>query len=223
MNKLKKSIIFILIVLISIIISIIIDFRDKNDDLVNSNNQGTIIIYSDTEETVTDPYEVFIDLAITIAKNEPTYPEVNGETVYAALFGNPAYDWCTEFIMYCLQQAEIQLNTTYINDIYPWYDSAYSCGLFYIRNNRYFLSDTYTPVKGDLIFFDYEDNGYPNHTGLVIGTKHEYGIDFVITIEGNIPGDDIPQIRIIQLPLDNPNILAYGSSFSISEYDKLDY
>lgn len=222
MNKLKKLIIFILIVLISTIF-IIIDFKNKNEDLVNSNEQGTIIIYSDTEETVTDPYEVFIDLAITIAKNEPTYPEVNGETTFAALFGNPTYDWCTEFIMYCLQQAETQLNTTYINDIYPWYDSAYSCGLFYIQNDRYFLSGTYTPVKGDLIFFDYEGNGYPNHTGLVIGTKYEYGIEFVITIEGNIPGDEIPQIRIIQLPIDDPDILAYGSSFSISDYAKYSY
>lgn len=223
MNKVKKMIIFVLIVIISIIFIILIDFKKRNDELINNNDQGTIIIYSDTDQTVVDPYDVFIDLAIEIAKNEPTYPEVNGETIYAALFGHPTYEWCTEFVLYCLQQAEIQLDTTYINDVYPWYDSAYSCGLFYIHNNRYFLSGTYAPVKGDLIFFDTDGSGYPNHTGLVIGTKHEYGIDFVITIEGNIPGDDIPQIRIRQLPLDYNDILAYGSSFSISDYAKSSY
>ncbi|MEA5017092.1 MAG: CHAP domain-containing protein [Erysipelotrichaceae bacterium] len=179
--------------------------------------QGRLIAYSQSE-VQKSPFEEYIDLVIEIANSQPQYPVVDGITIYGERFGNPTFQWCTEFVMYCLEQAEIELNTTYIDDIYPWKDSAYAVGLWYKKENRYFTAGNYTPIKGDIILFDTSKNGYPDHTGLVIGTVHQYGIDFVLTIEGNIPNDVTPQIRIRQLPLDHPDIFAYGSCFTEIDY-----
>jgi len=179
------------------------------------SDRSFIISYKNNDPN--DPYEIFIDKAISIAKAQPTYPVVDGKTIYGEMFDNPTYAWCTEFVMFSLKQAEDQLNTSYINDVYPWLDSAYASGLWYQRKSRYFPANAYIPTKGDLIFFSADNLGYPDHTGLVIDVIHQYGLNFVVTIEGNIPHDPIPMIRIRQLLLDDPTIFGYGSSFMINK------
>ena len=181
---------------------------------LHQTDRSFIISYLQDESPT--PYETYIDLVINIAKAQPTYPVINGKTVYGEMFGNPTYAWCTEFVMYSLKQAEEQLNTNFINVIYPWLDSAYASGLWYQRKSRFFPANEYIPEKGDLIFFDTAGYNYPDHTGLVIDTIHQYGIDFVVTIEGNIPNDRPSRIRIRQLPLDYNDIFGYGSSFHIN-------
>ena len=201
-----------IIILSSAIISVVI--YTSKIDLHRSDRSFTVSYLQD--DTI-DPYDIFIDQVISIAKAQPTYPVIDGKTIYGEMFGNPTYAWCTEFVMYNLKQAEDQLNTNYINDVYPWLDSAYASGLWYQRKSRFFPANEYIPEKGDLIFFDTAGFNYPDHTGLVIDMIHQYGIDFVVTIEGNIPNDRPSRIRIRQLPLDHADIFGYGSSFHIND------
>ena len=40
--------------------------------------------------------------------------------------------------MYCLKQTEEELGTSFIKNVYPWKDSAYSTGLWFKQHDRYY-------------------------------------------------------------------------------------
>ncbi|HNX14272.1 MAG TPA: CHAP domain-containing protein [Oscillospiraceae bacterium] len=161
----------------------------------------------------------FIEAFISIAEQQPQYPVKDGKTIYGELFGNPHAQWCTEFVMYCLKQAETQLGTSFIDTVYPWNDSAYATGLWFKRKNRYYdAHGSFIPARGDLIVFDSEYAGYPNHIGIVTGTATENGIAYITTIEGNIPEDEVKQIRRRKLAVTDPIIMGYCSTAVTAEY-----
>lgn len=161
----------------------------------------------------------FIETFIGIAEQEPQYPVKDGKTVYGELFNNPYAQWCTEFTMYCLQKAEHRLGTDFIETVYPWRDSAYRTGLWFKKENRYYAArGEFIPSRGDLIIFDSVYAGYPNHIGIVTGTVVEDGITYINTIEGNIPEDEVKQIRRRKIAATDPIIMAYCSATVTSEY-----
>ncbi len=170
-----------------------------------------------------EPQEVtldeFIETFIGIAEEQPQYPVQDGKTIYGELFNNPYAQWCTEFVMYCLKQADNQLGTEFIGTIYPWRDSAYATGLWFKRENRYFdAHGSFIPSRGDLIIFDSVYAGYPNHIGIVTGTVVEGGITYITTIEGNIPEDEISQVRRRKIAVTDPIIMGYCSAAVTTEY-----
>jgi len=161
----------------------------------------------------------FIETFIGIAEQQPQYPVKDGKTIYGELFNNPHAQWCTEFVMYCLKQAENQLGTSFIDTVYPWNDSAYATGLWFKRKNRYYdAHGSFIPSRGDLIIFDSEYAGYPNHIGIVTGTVAENGITYITTIEGNIPEDEVSQVRRRKLAVTDPIIMAYCSAAEVTPY-----
>lgn len=161
----------------------------------------------------------FISRVIEIAQGEPQFPVVNGTTPYGELFGTPKAEWCTEFCMYCLRQAEDELGTAFIGDVYPWCDCAWDAGLWFKRRGRYYDGGSdYIPAKGDLIIFDTQNLGYPNHTGMVIDVLREGNDIRIVTIEGNIPEDEVKQIRSRTLAVDDSTILGYCSTTKTHEY-----
>jgi len=177
---------------------------------------------SSTVESV-EPHEVtldeFIDTFIGIAEEQPQYPVKDGKTIYGELFGNPYAEWCTEFVMYCLKQADDELGTAFIGTIYPWRDCAYDTGVWFKYKNRYFdAHGDFIPSRGDLIIFDSDYKGVPNHIGIVTGTVVENGITYITTIEGNIPEDEVKQVRCRKLAVTDPIIMAYCSTTVTSEY-----
>ena len=176
-----------------------------------------------TSTVSSEPREVtldeFIETFIGIAEQQPQYPVKDGKTIYGELFGNPHAQWCTEFTMYCLKQAEDQLGTEFIGTIYPWRDSAYDTGLWFKRKNRYYEArGNFIPSRGDLIIFDSVHAGYPNHIGTVTGTVVENGITYITTIEGNIPEDEVSQVRRRKLATTDPIIMGYCSTAVTTEY-----
>ena len=57
-----------------------------------------------------------------------------------------------------------------------------------------------------------EKHGYPDHTGLVIGTEEAEDGVYILTIEGNIPGDKPKVIRSRRLKVNDKTIVCYGST-----------
>lgn len=136
----------------------------------------------------------------------------DGSTVYGELFGDPYAQWCAEFLMYCLKKAEDRLGTSYIDSVYPWYPSAYSCGLWFKAYFHYFDPGTYIPARGDMVLFDTYGIGYPDHIAMVVEVVDDgEGDPVIITIEGNILTDPVPQIRSRQLSCTDSAIFGYGS------------
>lgn len=105
-------------------------------------------------------------------------------------------EWCACFVSWCAQQCG------YIDSgIMPKF-SLCSEGVAWFSKNGQFQDGSYIPVAGDIIFFDWEDDGTVDHVGIV-----ENVVDgMVYTIEGN-SGD---QCRRRVYAIGNAVIYGYG-------------
>lgn len=65
---------------------------------------------------------------------------------------------------------------------------------------------TYTPIAGDMIFFDWNKGEDPSHVGVVLSVKQEGNRTTVYTIEGNSAG----RVNIRSYSLTDPRIIGYG-------------
>lgn len=157
----------------------------------------------------------FIETMIAIAESQPVDAEdEKGVTIYGTYFGDPAGQWCTEFALWCVIQAQETLGVEYINRYYPYSDYSGGCISWYKKNGNYRTPNSYVPRRGDMIFFEYDGDNVTDHTGLVTGVEYceEDGKLYVLTIEGNLP-EDYPKgvIRQRRLAVDDPLIYAYGT------------
>ena len=134
-------------------------------------------------------------------------------------FGNGNVSWCAYFVVWCARQAGIDSSIIALNG----YATADDLGVEY-RGRPADRSEeiNYIPQRGDLIFFDWEDNGfcykspasfYGDHVGIV-----EYVAGgFVHTVEGNcgyMDGSTGPEsglcVRRRVFSLDSVDIKGYG-------------
>lgn len=122
--------------------------QESNDEI----SQSDAVLEPPSDDKSLDS---FVDWVIWCAEQEPRFPvKEDGSTVYGELFGDPYAQWCMEFLMYCFQKAEDRLGTSYLDSVYPWYPSSYSCGLWFKAYYHYFDIGTYIPARGDMILFD---------------------------------------------------------------------
>lgn len=92
------------------------------------------------------------------------------------------YPWCAAFVSFCLRRAEISAKTapSHVNCT-SWLNIFKQTSSYY----KYFARGSYTPLKGDIIFFKSETTSRASdHVGLVIGTTNTH----VYTVEGNTSG-----------------------------------
>ena len=134
-------------------------------------------------------------------------------------FGNGNVSWCAYFVVWCARQAGIDSSIIALNG----YATADDLGVEY-RGRPADRSEeiNYTPQRGDLIFFDWESNGfcykspasfYGDHVGIV-----EYVAGgFVHTVEGNcgyMEGSTGPEsglcVQRRVFSLDSVDIKGYG-------------
>lgn len=120
-------------------------------------------------------------------------------TKYGERYGNANAHWCAFFVLWCAEQAGVPTS------IICKSSSCGSCGNFvtWFKNNHRWRDNTYTPKKGDVVFFDWDNDGYANHVGIVQGTN---GTN-VLTIEGNTGGEN--GYAVMKCERIN-NILGYG-------------
>ena len=104
--------------------------------------------------------------------------------------------WCACFVSWCADQAG------YIDaGIIPRF-SLCDDGITWFKNKGQWQDSGYTPAPGDIIFFDWDGDGYSDHVGIVERVEG----DKVHTIEGNT--SDTCARR--SYPLNSSQIQGYG-------------
>lgn len=97
-------------------------------------------------------------------------------SIFGDRYGAPYEAWCANFDRSVFADAGLSSlcpPTGYCPDAVNWFRN-HQTAYFYRRGN-------YTPRNGDIIYFDYNGNGTPDHTGIVEGCDGST----VTTIEGN--------------------------------------
>lgn len=101
-------------------------------------------------------------------------------TKYGEAYGNPNGHWCAYFVLWCAKQANIPTS------IICQSSGCGSCRIFidWFKSNHNWRDNTYVPQCGDIIFFDWEQDGSADHVGIVQSVSG----NTVYTIEGNTGG-----------------------------------
>ena len=122
----------------------------------------------------------------------------SGGLLYCEWYGYPyRVEWCAIFVSWCADQCGF-LETGVLprmEGVIPYVEWFQQCGQWQNRS--------YEPMAGDIIFFDWESDGLPDHVGIV--DRCEGGM--VYTIEGNA-GDRCAQCRYY---LGSAEIFGYGT------------
>lgn len=154
-------------------------YSDKTADLENA---------SKWEATLPDELSgIWADDLLKIAESQLGYTEstknyevfeedcMKGYTRYGEWYGVPYEDWCAMFVSFCLDYAEVPAEEfPQEADCEKWVEELKSI-------EKYAEAYTYSPKKGDLIFFDLDQDGNCEHVGIV----KEVDDTTVKTIEGN--------------------------------------
>lgn len=100
-----------------------------------------------------------------------------GYTRYGAWYGDHYGDWCAMFVSFCLNYANI-------SEQYVPYEASCPRWMEKLREKDLFRDmSEYTPVRGDIVFFDNNGNARPDHVGIVETVDADTGV--ITTIEGN--------------------------------------
>lgn len=179
-----------------------------------SDSTADVELKSQWESTLPDEYtgEYAVDV-LAVAKSQLGYTEssrnyqvmedgvtTKGYTRYGAWYGVPYGDWCAMFVSFCLSYAEVE---DYPLDCYcpTWVTNLKKIDAFYTEADQ-------DPVPGDIIFFDWDQDGISDHVGLVAGftPATEYAAAKIKTIEGN----SADRVQYVDYLLSDPEIMGYG-------------
>ena len=123
--------------------------------------------------------------------------EGNGGDTYWSWYGfSSREEWCACFVSWCADQCG------YIEaGVIPKF-SLCSAGMEWFESRGQFMDGSYVPASGDLVFFDWKNDGSIDHVGIV-----ESVVDGTIyTIEGN-SGDKVARRSY---PIGYGQIVGYG-------------
>lgn len=186
-------------------------------------HQHTLACYSDPTADVetasvwetTLPNElmgIWREDLLTVARSQLGYTESTknymidedgnkkGYTRYGDWYGNAYGDWCAMFVSFCLHYAGV-------SDM----PLGAGCEAWLAELERAELKRSgleYTPVPGDLIFYDGNTDGRADHVGLVETLEEQEDGEILLhTIEGNL-GNCVSENTV---PLDDASILCYAA------------
>ena len=123
--------------------------------------------------------------------------EGNGGDIYWSWYGfSRREEWCACFVSWCADQCG------YIEaGVIPKF-SLCSAGMEWFESQGQFMDGSYVPATGDLVFFDWGNDGSVDHVGIV-----ESVVDgTVYTVEGN-SGDKVARRSY---PIGYGQIVGYG-------------
>lgn len=115
---------------------------------------------------------------VEIAKKEIGYtenPKNSNKTKYGEWFGLDGVAWCAMFVSWVYFHAGKQLPNIGFSKGFAGCQTAVA----YFKKNSMI---TLTPTEGDIVFFDWNDDGRYDHVGIFV--KRIDG-DYFETIEGN--------------------------------------
>ena len=121
---------------------------------------------------------------------------VGGEPYWSWYGFTERVEWCACFVSWCANKCG------YLDTFIPKFAGC-STGVQWFKARNQWADRTTTPEPGMIVFFDWDRDGVPDHTGIV--EKIENG--YVYTIEGNTSDS----CRRRQYTVGNPNIFGYGT------------
>ncbi len=129
---------------------------------------------------------------------------IKGYTRYGAWYGDAYGDWCTMFCFFCMNYADVD------RDLIP-YEAGCQNWIKKLISEEYDLyhsADTYLPAPGDLVFFDWDQDGSADHVGFVceVTEATENETAKIRTIEGN----KSDCVKYDSYDADDGSILGYG-------------
>ena len=128
--------------------------------------------------------------------------DVGGEKFWTWYGYSNRVEWCACFVSWCANQCG------YIEkDIIPKFENC-ELGANWFKEKELWQDKNSLPKSGDIIFFDWENDGIPDHVGIVENVSEEK----VHTIEGN--NDD--SCKRAEYSVDSSVIYGYG----VPEYQK---
>lgn len=131
----------------------------------------------------------------------------NNYSVFGDRFGSPNGEWCAFFVMSVFEDAGLKNlvpgygtceNPGYCPDAVNWF-LKHPTAYFYRRGQ-------YTPKPGDVIYFDYNKNGTPDHTGIVIGCDGSH----ITTVEGNTGSPRAVRHKVAYYSVGEATVYGYG-------------
>jgi len=189
------------------------------------------------EEKLPPAYPVpdYVEHLLQVASEEVGYVEDHGRTKYGAWAGDPAAQWCAEFLCWCVDQVDQRWETDLLRSVYPFYTSSNTGRDWFIRAGRYVVrkgrvdgwgyewlkgessflkSGDYIPQPGDWVFFS---SGGPDtqHVAMVEFCTRDTVTDEVLihVIEGNNPS----AVARNTYNLNSQSILGYGTVHDVAD------
>lgn len=151
---------------------------------------------------------VFFSLVLTMPKSLYSYNgtavrntaesqigNIGGEKYWRWFGSEKRIEWCACFVSWCI-------NSNY--DGVPKFSSCSKTAVW-LRQQRLFYKSNITPKPGMIVFFDWDNDNSPDHTGIV-----DYvSADYLHTIEGNNKDRCIKS----KYPVKSDVIYGYGAVF----------
>lgn len=125
-----------------------------------------------------------------------------GYTRYGAWYGNEYGTWDAMFVSFCLNYAGIDRTA------FPLNSGAYSWAVELSEIGSYAEASAYTPLAGDIVFFDSDYDGRIDRVGIVASTDISGGV--VTIIEGDYTVSEVDTVCEHIYALNDPTISGYG-------------
>ena len=190
-------------------------------------------------ETIIEPVSPVpehVRTLLTIARNELGYCEERGNvTKYGKWAGNPAAEWCAEYLCWCVDQVDQKTGSKILTVYYPLYGSKNIGMRWFVKEGRYIArrgtvpgwgsqwyvgsdeqigKNGYIPQPGDWAFFAQSSSGDTTHVAMVeFCTKDQEGNVLVYALEGNKPD----RVQETAYPLTQETILGYGTVYDLAD------
>ena len=132
----------------------------------------------------------------------------NGYTRYGEWYGNPYGKWNTMFVSFCLHYANIN------NDEELKSAGAQAMRLAWQNRGAYVAADSYSPQRGDLVFFDDDEDGDSDSTAIILSAE---GTNLII-----VSGDSNNKVETLNVEI-TENIIGYGMTGELSFAKDMEY
>ena len=182
------------------------------------------------------PVPDYVEHLLQVASEEIGYTEDHGRTKYGTWAGDPAAQWCAEFLCWCVDQVDQRWNTSLLRNVYPFYTSSNTGLRWFLRAGRYVVrkgkvegwgyqwlkgrssyirSGDYVPQPGDWVFFNWSGGADTQHVAMVEYCSRDLNTAkiSVHVIEGNNP--DSVKRNIYEL--NSLSIMGYGTVHDVAD------
>ena len=207
------------------------DWIDLPQDLLNKLQAA--------HETIIDPVEPVpehVRQLLKIARAELGYTEERGNiTKYGKWAGDPAAEWCAEYLCWCVDQVDQLTGRKILTVYYPKYSSKNVGMRWFLKEGRYIArrgtvpgwgsqwyrgseeaigKNGYIPQPGDWAFFSQSSASDTTHVAMVeFCTRDRDGNVLVYALEGNKPD----RVQETAYKLTEETILGYGTVYDLAD------